>query len=117
VSVYLAASGKLFAGLALFVWGAVELFIVDKTLRPKLVGGPIKLPFLPTFFGLIANVTVGPDLVLDDHRLSGQVLQGIGIPAHHQIAAAASRIRADDLNGPIGIVGAGERADWRGRNR
>ncbi|MDX8452610.1 AI-2E family transporter [Mesorhizobium sp. VK9D] len=56
VSIYLAASGKLFAGLALFVWGAVELFIVDKTLRPKLVGGPIKLPFLPTFFGLIGGV-------------------------------------------------------------
>ena len=33
-----------------------ELFIVDKTLRPKLVGGPIKLPFLPTFFGLIGGV-------------------------------------------------------------
>ena len=44
------------AGLALFIWGAVELFIVDKTLRPKLVGGPIKLPFLPTFFGLIGGV-------------------------------------------------------------
>ncbi|WP_287095587.1 AI-2E family transporter, partial [Mesorhizobium sp.] len=42
--------------LALFIWGSVELFIVDKTLRPKLVGGPIKLPFLPTFFGLIGGV-------------------------------------------------------------
>ncbi|TIT06297.1 MAG: AI-2E family transporter, partial [Mesorhizobium sp.] len=39
-----------------FIWGSVELFIVDKTLRPKLVGGPIKLPFLPTFFGLIGGV-------------------------------------------------------------
>ncbi|MDX8525735.1 AI-2E family transporter [Mesorhizobium sp. MSK_1335] len=56
VSIYLAASGKMFAGVALFIWGAVELFIVDKTLRPKLVGGPIKLPFLPTFFGLIGGV-------------------------------------------------------------
>jgi predicted PurR-regulated permease PerM len=56
VSIYLAASGKPIAGLALFIWGAVELFIVDKTLRPKLVGGPIKLPFLPTFFGLIGGV-------------------------------------------------------------
>ncbi|MHA6642145.1 AI-2E family transporter [Mesorhizobium sp. A623] len=56
VSIYLAASGSMFAGVALFVWGAVELFIVDKTLRPKLVGGPIKLPFLPTFFGLIGGV-------------------------------------------------------------
>lgn len=56
VSMYLVASGSLFAGVALFVWGSVELFIVDKTLRPKLVGGPIKLPFLPTFFGLIGGV-------------------------------------------------------------
>lgn len=56
VSIYLVASGSLFAGVALFVWGAVELFIVDKTLRPRLVGGPIKLPFLPTFFGLVGGV-------------------------------------------------------------
>ena len=56
VSVYLVSSGSPVAGLALFVWGSVELFIVDKTLRPKLVGGPIKLPFLPTFFGLIGGV-------------------------------------------------------------
>ena len=56
VSVYLVASGSPFAGVALFAWGATELFIVDKTLRPKLVGGPIKLPFLPTFFGLIGGV-------------------------------------------------------------
>ncbi len=56
VSIYLVASGSPFAGLALFTWGTVELFIVDKTLRPKLVGGPIKLPFLPTFFGLVGGV-------------------------------------------------------------
>ncbi|MDI6027668.1 AI-2E family transporter [Corticibacterium sp. UT-5YL-CI-8] len=56
VSIYLVASGSLVAGIALFAWGSIELFIVDKTLRPKLVGGPIKLPFLPTFFGLIGGV-------------------------------------------------------------
>ncbi|ARM12481.1 MULTISPECIES: AI-2E family transporter [Rhizobium] len=56
VSIYLLASGSHFAGVGLFVWGTVELFIVDKTLRPKLVGGPIKLPFLPTFFGLVGGV-------------------------------------------------------------
>ncbi|MDM9644101.1 MULTISPECIES: AI-2E family transporter [unclassified Rhizobium] len=56
VSLYLLASGSPVAGVSLFVWGTVELFIVDKTLRPKLVGGPIKLPFLPTFFGLIGGV-------------------------------------------------------------
>lgn len=56
VSVYLVSSGSPVAGLALLIWGSVELFIVDKTLRPRLVGGPIKLPFLPTFFGLIGGV-------------------------------------------------------------
>lgn len=56
VSLYLMGTGNLIAGVGLFLWGSVELFIVDKTLRPKLVGGPIKLPFLPTFFGLIGGV-------------------------------------------------------------
>ncbi|MBR0555672.1 AI-2E family transporter [Ciceribacter sp. L1K23] len=56
VSVYLVASGSYVSGVALFIWGSVELFIVDKTIRPRLVGGPIKLPFLPTFFGLVGGV-------------------------------------------------------------
>ncbi|WP_186415538.1 MULTISPECIES: AI-2E family transporter [unclassified Pannonibacter] len=56
VSVYLVASGSTVAGVALFIWGTTELFIVDKTIRPLLVGGPVKLPFLPTFFGLIGGV-------------------------------------------------------------
>ena len=56
VSIYLVASGSVIEGVALMTWGSTELFIVDKTLRPKLVGGPIKLPFLPTFFGLIGGV-------------------------------------------------------------
>lgn len=56
VSIYLVGSGDLVAGLGLFLWGSIELFIVDKTLRPRLVGGPVKLPFLPTFFGLVGGV-------------------------------------------------------------
>lgn len=56
VSLYLVGSGSVFAGVGLFLWGCIELFIVDKTIRPALVGGPIKLPFLPTFFGLIGGV-------------------------------------------------------------
>ncbi|WP_283176719.1 AI-2E family transporter [Gemmobacter sp. 24YEA27] len=55
-SLYLVASGSPWAGVALFTWGTVELFIVDKTIRPMLVGGPVRLPFLPTFFGLIGGV-------------------------------------------------------------
>jgi predicted PurR-regulated permease PerM len=56
ISLYLIGSGSPIAALGLFAWGAIELFIVDKTLRPKLVGGPIRLPFLPTLFGLIGGV-------------------------------------------------------------
>jgi predicted PurR-regulated permease PerM len=56
VSLYLVGSGDAMAGLGLFLWGTIELFIVDKTLRPQLVGGPVKLPFLPTFFGLVGGV-------------------------------------------------------------
>lgn len=56
VSLYLLGSGNPVAGVALFAWGAIELFIVDKTIRPKLVGGPVRLPFLLTFFGLVGGV-------------------------------------------------------------
>lgn len=56
VSLYLLGSGNSFNGITLFIWGAVELFIVDKTIRPRLVGGPAKLAFLPTFFGLVGGV-------------------------------------------------------------
>ncbi|ASK35255.1 AI-2E family transporter [Alloalcanivorax mobilis] len=55
VSLYLFGTGETGAAIGLFVWGTVELFIVDKTLRPRLVGGPIRLPFLPTFFGLVGG--------------------------------------------------------------
>lgn len=56
ISLYLIGTGDALAGIGLFVWGTVELFIVDKTIRPTLIGGPVKLPFLPTFFGLIGGV-------------------------------------------------------------
>ncbi|WP_354688008.1 AI-2E family transporter [Candidatus Liberibacter africanus] len=56
VSIYLLIKGNIINAILLFSWGAIELFIVDKTLRPFLVGGPIKLPFLPTFFGLVGGV-------------------------------------------------------------
>jgi len=34
VSLYLVGSGEPLTGAALFAWGSIELFIVDKTLRP-----------------------------------------------------------------------------------
>lgn len=117
VSIYLAASGSLFAGAALFLWGALELFVVDKTLRPKLVGGPIKLPFLPTFFGLIGGVKtmgflglfIGPVLMallvaiwrewlreveLTDERPLAAPIEADAAPARIEVVEAAPKRKA-----------------------
>jgi predicted PurR-regulated permease PerM len=56
VSLYLIGANHVAAGIGLLAWGSIELFIVDKTLRPRLVGGPVRLPFLPTFFGLVGGL-------------------------------------------------------------
>lgn len=102
VSLYLLGAGDTGAAIGLFLWGSAELFIVDKTIRPKLIGGPIKLPFLPTFFGLIGGVKtmglvglfVGPVLMAllvaiwrewlhacGSDRIDPQKLPGDGEPA------------------------------------
>lgn len=55
-SLYLYADGHPGAAVGLFTWGATELFLVDKFLRPKLIGHSIKLPFLPVFVGLVGGL-------------------------------------------------------------
>jgi predicted PurR-regulated permease PerM len=100
VSIYLAASGSLLAGAGLFTWGAVELFIVDKTLRPKLVGGPIKLPFLPTFFGLVGGVKTMGFLGL----FIGPVLMALLVAIWREWVREAEVLdiaAADDANAPV----------------
>ncbi len=56
VSLYLVGNNQLTQGIILFCWGTMQLFIVDKTIRPRLVGGAVKLPFLPTILGLVGGV-------------------------------------------------------------
>ncbi|MCD7108604.1 AI-2E family transporter [Rhizobium sp. DKSPLA3] len=100
VSVYLLASGAPVAGFALFAWGTIELFIVDKTLRPRLVGGPIKLPFLPTFFGLVGGVKtmgflglfVGPVLMALIVAIWREWLHEVTTPAPEQTAKLIKQV-------------------------
>jgi predicted PurR-regulated permease PerM len=105
VSIYLWASGHMIEGLALLAWGSVELFIVDKTLRPRLVGGPIKLPFLPTFFGLIGGVKtmgflglfVGPVLMALLVSIWREWLHDVTHPAESvSVSAVATQIERID---------------------
>jgi predicted PurR-regulated permease PerM len=57
VSLLLLGQGHSGAALGLFGWGAIELFLVDKFLRPKLIGHKVNLPFLAVLFGLLGGVS------------------------------------------------------------
>jgi predicted PurR-regulated permease PerM len=57
VSLLLLGQGHSGAALGLFSWGAVELFMVDKFIRPKLIGKRVNLPFLAVLFGLLGGVS------------------------------------------------------------
>jgi len=71
VSVLLLTIGKTTAAVGLVLWGSIELFLVDKFVRPKIIGSTVHLPFLAVLFGLLGGVTsmgviglfVGPFLV------------------------------------------------------
>jgi predicted PurR-regulated permease PerM len=57
VSLLLLGQGHSSAALGLFSWGAIELFMVDKFIRPKLIGQRVNLPFLAVLFGLLGGVS------------------------------------------------------------
>lgn len=57
VSLLLFGQGHSAEALGLFTWGAVELFLVDKFIRPKLIGKRVNLPFLAVLFGLLGGVS------------------------------------------------------------
>jgi len=107
VSLYLVGSGNPLGGLGLFIWGTVELFIVDKTIRPTLVGGPIKLPFLLTFFGLVGGVMtmgliglfIGPVLMALLLAIWREWMHD-EIDRQDAVAASASESESTMLNSP-----------------
>ncbi|MNR71341.1 putative inner membrane protein [compost metagenome] len=71
VSLLLLAQGSPAAAAGLAAWGTVELFLVDKFVRPRIIGASVHLPFLAVLFGLLGGVStmgviglfVGPLLV------------------------------------------------------
>jgi predicted PurR-regulated permease PerM len=115
VSLYLVGSEQLVAGVALFVWGTVELFIVDKTLRPRLVGGPVKLPFLPTFFGLVGGVKTMGIVGL----FVGPVLMALLVAVWREwlldvkTNSEAHRLESAEGDGQVSIVEGGPRNEDR----
>jgi predicted PurR-regulated permease PerM len=52
----LAAEGSVVASIALFAFGAVVIFVADHFVRPALISGATRLPFLWVFFGILGGL-------------------------------------------------------------
>jgi predicted PurR-regulated permease PerM len=55
-ALYLAAAGSTAAGLAVLVTGLVVVFVADHFIRPVLIGGAIRLPFLWVLLGILGGL-------------------------------------------------------------
>ena len=57
VSLIVLGQGNSLNAVLLFSWGAFELFMVDKFIRPKLIGHEVGLPFLAVLLSLLGGVS------------------------------------------------------------
>jgi predicted PurR-regulated permease PerM len=55
-AVYLAASGSTIAGAAVFCFGLVVVFVADHAIRPVIIGGAARLPFLWVLLGILGGL-------------------------------------------------------------
>jgi predicted PurR-regulated permease PerM len=53
---YLAASGSTIAGAAVFCFGLVVVFVADHAIRPVIIGGAARLPFLWVLLGILGGL-------------------------------------------------------------
>jgi len=53
----LVISGKAIGGLVIVVAGAIVSFIADHFIRPALIGGATRLPFIWVLLGILGGVT------------------------------------------------------------
>jgi len=52
----LVAEGHMAAGSSLFVFGVIVILLADNYVRPKLIGGAVKLPFIWTLLGIFGGL-------------------------------------------------------------
>ncbi len=55
-ALYLAASGSTIAGAAVFGFGLVVVFVADHAIRPVIIGGAARLPFLWVLLGILGGL-------------------------------------------------------------
>ena len=56
LSLSLLAHGETHAALGLFLWGALVVSWVDNLIRPLVISGPTKIPFLLVFLGVLGGI-------------------------------------------------------------
>ena len=56
ISVFLLATGNTAGAIGITAWGTVVLMIADHVVRPKIIGGAGKIPFLVVLFGILGGV-------------------------------------------------------------
>jgi len=52
----LVAEGHMVEGSALFVFGVIVILLADNYVRPRLIGGAVKLPFIWTLLGILGGL-------------------------------------------------------------
>jgi predicted PurR-regulated permease PerM len=55
-ALYLAAAGSTIAGVAVFCFGLVVVFVADHAVRPVIIGGAARLPFLWVLLGILGGL-------------------------------------------------------------
>ena len=55
-ALYLAASGSAIAGVAVLCFGLVVVFVADHAIRPVIIGGAARLPFLWVLLGILGGL-------------------------------------------------------------
>jgi predicted PurR-regulated permease PerM len=55
-ALYLAATGSMAAGVAVFGFGLVVVFVADHFVRPVMIGGAARLPFLWVLLGILGGL-------------------------------------------------------------
>ncbi|MDP1602825.1 MAG: AI-2E family transporter [Legionella sp.] len=56
VALILFSTGSMVAAIIVVIWGTVVMFVADHFIKPVMIGGAIKLPFLAVLFGILGGV-------------------------------------------------------------
>jgi len=56
VALILFSAGSVIGAIVVLIWGTLVMFVADHFIKPVLIGGAIKLPFLAVLFGILGGV-------------------------------------------------------------